>query len=109
MKPKSQLPQLAKLAAALRDKALLDLSTASETKSATERLIRAFGDQPGPWTDQTVLSHMIGEAHESWRQQRRARLNQQLARDSARFLDAQQKAASAFGRAVVLSKLSRKE
>ncbi len=108
MPRKSTLPQLAKLAAALRDKALLDLAATKRQKMATEDLLHALGDRPAPLPEPSIAALQSGEHHESWRLERRALLNQRLARDSARYLDAHQKAATAFGRAAVLDQLAKK-
>lgn len=103
----SPLPQLARLAAAMRDKALLDLAATAQKKSATEELLRALGDRQIASPSAAMAELAGAELHESWRLQRRALLNQRLARETVQYLDAHQKAATAFGRAAVLDQLAK--
>lgn len=107
MKQKEKIAALAHLAEIMKQAELGQLSRVAAARAETQAQLRALGDSHLVFPDDPTTA-IVAEHHELWRVQRRATLNQQLARQTAEFLDARQRATEAFGRNMVLSRLAGK-
>ena len=104
MTPDPRLNDLAKISAVLRDAKLMALSKAADEKALVEAALQALGDtviSPASTAPEAMAFIM----HETWKTQKRRALNQIFAQKTAVWLQAQEDARHAFGRAEVLAKL----
>jgi hypothetical protein len=98
------LGRLAVLAGLLRDRKLDDLRAARLQREATQGRLAALVAGPAEG-----LSHVAAAQsallYQRWVDGKRSEINQQLARDTAAWIEAQAAARAAFGRAQVLDVL----
>lgn len=108
MKQKDKIAALCRLASLARDAELQKLARAQMACLATRAQLEQLGDAPSAPVEPTMADRLAAETHDLWRMQRRVRLNQILAQESATMLTAKDRAAKATGRASILEKLSRR-
>lgn len=107
MKKNEKIAALAHLAEIMKQSELGQLSRVAAARAETQAQLRILGDSRLIFPDDATTA-IVAEHHELWCVQRRATLNQQLARQTAEFMDARQQATEAFGRSMVLSRLAGK-
>lgn len=105
MNDRDRLKTLKTLADLLRDRDLASLSQAQAAKDRTESLLRALDHAAAPTLPETTVAAQVTEKFGLWATNRRIVLNQQYARDTAKWLTEREAAQTAFGRAEVLRRL----
>jgi hypothetical protein len=95
------------MAAMLREAELARLARAAERREGARADLAAH-DAAAPDAAAASSTVHVSARHESWRAARRAGLNQILARETAAWFEARDRAARAFGRADVLNRLAEK-
>lgn len=107
MTKSEKIAALSRLAVLVRDAELQKLSHAQRACSATRARLEQLGDAPSHPIEPTLADRNAAEIHDLWRMQRRIKLNQILAQETAAMLTMRERAAKALGRASVLEKLSK--
>jgi hypothetical protein len=106
MKDGERMAQLADLGAMILDRRLADLERAARAR-ADSRARLAGLDLPPAETDlPPVAAAQAGLRYQVWADARRAEINLLLARQTAEWLEAQDAARLAFGRAKALERLA---
>lgn len=101
------LARLGTLAGLLRDARLEDLRLARQRREETQGRLAALAAGPAEGVGPLAASQ-AALLYQRWVDRKRAEINLQLARDTAAWLEAQAAARTAFGRADVLDRLSRR-
>lgn len=101
----ARLRALRQISELIRERDISGLSKAQAQKSKTEALLRALDHGQGPTNLGTAAEGQVVERFGLWTANRRIMLNQQLARDTAAWMEARDAAQKAFGRAEVLQNL----
>ncbi|RGP35454.1 hypothetical protein [Pseudotabrizicola alkalilacus] len=102
------LRKLEKIAQLMRDRDLSRLTLASAQKAGTQSLLSGL-DKTQPTTGlDPVIAAQVVDRFGLWTMNRRILLNQQLARDTVKWLAAKADAQKSFGRAEVLGKLTKR-
>lgn len=104
MTPPDRLKDLQAIVELLRDRDLARLAAAARTKQQTEGLLCALDRTQSTPVAQPEVFAQVSERFDLWTTSRRIALNHQLARDTARWLDAKAQAQITFGRAVALKR-----
>lgn len=105
--PDPRLVRLVQLAQLVRDARLADLSRHVQACAATQARIAALNAPMPQDTDlPTPTLALVALLHDRWAAPRRLALNEQLVRQTAARSTAELAAKAAFGRALVLGRLS---
>lgn len=105
MSDAARLRALRQIADLIRERDIARFSKAQAQKSKTEALLRALDHGQVPTNLGLAAEGQVVERFGLWAANRRIALNQQLARDTAAWMEARDAAQKAFGRAEVLKKL----
>lgn len=105
MSDRARLYALRQIAELIRERDIGRLSKAQMEKARTEALLRALHHGQGPTDLGPAAEGQVIERFGLWTANRRVMLNQQLARDTAAWIEARDTAQKAFGRSEVLKKL----
>lgn len=104
----AQMRKMQQIAQLMRDRDLSQLGRIAVEKHQTEALLAAL-DRTSPASGlNPVAVAQVADRFGLWTTNRRILLNQQLARQTATWLDARAKAQVTFGRCEVLKKLEKK-
>lgn len=105
---RQRLEALKTAMAALREARLAELRQAAEARSRTlamlQRIERRTLVEPGD-----VAAHCAQSLHAQWQERQRRHLNLRLAAETAAWLTAREKAATAVGRDEVMGRLIRQQ
>lgn len=102
------LERLSRLAQMVLDKDLARVRAAAQVKDASLAALEAI-DAPAAPPDglSPVAAGLAALRYQRWADTRRAEINTRLARQTAEWLEAREKAALAFGRTQALGKLAK--
>ena len=101
----AHLHGLRQVADLIRERDIARFGKAQAQKSKTEALLRALDHGQVPTSLSPAAEGQVVERFGLWTANRRIVLNQQLARDTATWMEARDAAQKTFGRAEVLKKL----
>lgn len=104
---KTRLNRLSVIAGLIRDRDLARLRQAAAAREETRALIAGLDAASATDLD-LVTGALVEQSYHLWAERRRAELNLCLARQTADWLQCQQKAAQGFGKAEILSRLMRR-
>jgi hypothetical protein len=101
-----RLAQLARLAGMVRDLRLAELEAAGRARRESRERLAGLTLEPCP-TDLAAIAAAQAEVrYQAWAEARRAEINLTLARQTAEWMEAQDAARKAFGRAMALQALA---
>lgn len=102
-----ELRRLTALTRLILDARLAELRRAADARAASEARLAGLGQPAGQAAGlQGATAHLASLAYQRWADARRAEINRQLARQTAEWLEATDRARSAFGRDQVLGRLA---
>ncbi|MCJ8140556.1 hypothetical protein [Falsirhodobacter halotolerans] len=101
----TQIARLQALSQMILDARIADVTRAARAREDSLAHLRALQVAPGP-NDDPVLSAQVALRYQAWADGQRAAINATLAQQTADWLEAQDQARAAFGRAQVLGKLA---
>lgn len=101
----ARLKALKRIADLLRDRDLDALSRAQAAKARTETLLMALDQSVSHALPDLAVAAQVVEKYGLWATNRRIALNQQHARETAKWLADREAAQRAFGRSDVLGRL----
>lgn len=101
-----RLAQLARLAGMIRDLRLADLEAAGRARDESRRRLAGLKLEPRPSDLGAIAAARAEVRYQAWAEARRAEINLTLARQTAEWLEAQDAARTAFGRAIALKALA---
>jgi hypothetical protein len=105
----ARLKALKQVVELIQDRDLALLASASQAKAHTQARLQALDTLPAASGLHLAAMAQVEAQYGLWAAQRRAALNQQLARETAHWLNARDAAAKAFGRAQVFAKLTERK
>jgi hypothetical protein len=104
MSKTKDMARLAELSQMIFDAKLAELSRAAAARSQSLSRLADLATPPPP--AENVTEARAALLYQKWADARRAEINRALARQTAQWLEAKADAATAFGRADVLARLS---
>lgn len=102
----ARLPQLAGLAGMIRDLRLAELEAAGRARAESRQRLAGLTLEPYPSDLGAIAAGQTEVRYQAWAEARRAEINLTLARQTAEWLEAQDIARKAFGRALALQVLA---
>lgn len=104
----TRLARLQALSQMVLDARIADVTRAARARDDSRAHLRAL-QVPDVAGDDPVLSAQVAVRYQLWADGQRATINATLASQTAEWLEAQDRARTAFGRAQVLRKLAERE
>jgi hypothetical protein len=101
-----RLSQLARLAGVIRDLRLAEFESAGRARAESRQRLAGLAREPCPSDLGAIAAVQAEVRYHAWAEARRAEINLTLARQTAEWLEAQDAARKAFGRAVALQALA---